>query len=386
MGGVGSGTVLDFIQVSYGADDSYEWFGGTVNAKHLISYRTTDDCFDGDEGWLGMVQYAVAIRDPNISDLAGSSNGFEISNHGPSTYTPVTHPIFSNVDLLLESTAIGTPNFGDAFNLKDNTEIGIYNTIACGWPTGLDFSGSGVIANANAGLLDIENTLMAEMGAFYDATDEQTFYTLPARDNGTYANCSAYMITAPFAYNNSTDLTLLDASPLWHRSRWTYSLSGIITYDNPFNTPLNNITITITPTATSKGKVLTANTNASGQYSFPRLGNGAYDVSVTTANPWPSGVIGAVDATDGFLIQQQFLGNVSLSGLKLEAADVTGEGQINTADALTAVRRGSALPAPAWGIDDWLFNVPSIEINDASQSGINFKGIVGGDVDGSYVP
>ncbi|PGH39981.1 MAG: hypothetical protein CRN43_05800, partial [Candidatus Nephrothrix sp. EaCA] len=39
LGGVGSGTVLDYIQVSYSGDDSFEWFGGTVNAKHLIAYR-----------------------------------------------------------------------------------------------------------------------------------------------------------------------------------------------------------------------------------------------------------------------------------------------------------------------------------------------------------
>ncbi|MCB0805987.1 MAG: carboxypeptidase regulatory-like domain-containing protein [Bacteroidales bacterium] len=386
MGGVGSGTTLDYIQVSYGADDCYEWFGGTVNAKHLISYRGTDDCFDGDEGWLGMVQYAVAVRDPGISDLAGSSNGFEISNHGPSTYLPVTHPIFSNVTMLLQASAITSPNFGDAFNLKDNTEIGIYNTITCGWPTGLDFSGSGVIANANAGLLDIENTLMAEMTALYDGTDEQTFYTAPARDNGTFANCTDFMLTNPFAYNNNNDFTLMDASPLWHRSRWTYSLSGVVTYDNLFNSPLSNVTITISPKETAKGKVLSASTNASGQYTFPRLGNGSYEVSISTTNAWPSGVIGAVDATDGFFIQQHFLGNISLTGLKLEAGDVTGEGTVNTADALTAVRRGSALPAPAWGIDDWLFNVPTIDINDANATGVDIKGIVGGDVDGSYIP
>ena len=43
FGGVGSGTEVEFVQVSYSNDDSYEWFGGTVNAKHLVAYKGWDD-------------------------------------------------------------------------------------------------------------------------------------------------------------------------------------------------------------------------------------------------------------------------------------------------------------------------------------------------------
>ncbi|MGZ5283851.1 MAG: hypothetical protein ACXWEY_16370, partial [Bacteroidia bacterium] len=46
MGGVGSATTLDHIQTSFVNDDGFEWFGGTVNAKHLISFRNIDDDFD----------------------------------------------------------------------------------------------------------------------------------------------------------------------------------------------------------------------------------------------------------------------------------------------------------------------------------------------------
>ena len=48
FGGVGSGTTIDYVQVSHSGDDSYEWFGGTVNAKHLIAFRGLDDDFDTD--------------------------------------------------------------------------------------------------------------------------------------------------------------------------------------------------------------------------------------------------------------------------------------------------------------------------------------------------
>ncbi|MBN2173711.1 MAG: carboxypeptidase regulatory-like domain-containing protein [Bacteroidales bacterium] len=385
MGGVGSETVLDYIQVSYGDDDSYEWFGGTVNAKHLISYKVNDDDFDGDEGWQGLVQYGVALRDPALADVSGS-NGFEISNHGPSTYLPVTHPIFSNITVMVDGPSITDPDFGDAINLKDNTEIGIYNVISCGWPTGLDFSGSGVEGNAAAGLLDIENTILAQHASFFDNTPEQTFFSAPARDNETQALCSYYMLNNPFVYNNNSDFTLMDDSPLWHRSRWTYSLSGTVTYDNAGNTAFPNVTITISPVSGSKGFTKTATTNASGQYSFPRIGNGTYNVTVSTTTPWPNAFASGVDASDGFLIQQHFLGNITLTALKLKAAETNGITPINTGDALSAVRRGISLVPFVWGPNDWIFDVPSIVVNDANITGKNFKGIAVGDTDGSYIP
>lgn len=79
MGSVGSGTKIDHIQVSYSNDDSYEWFGGTVNCKHLIAYKGWDDDFDTDNGFCGKVQFCLSIRDSRIADTS-NSNGFESDN------------------------------------------------------------------------------------------------------------------------------------------------------------------------------------------------------------------------------------------------------------------------------------------------------------------
>ena len=73
MGSVGSGTSIDYVQVSYSGDDSYEWFGGKVNCKHLIAFRGWDDEFDTDFGYTGMIQFAVSLRDPAIADVSGSN-------------------------------------------------------------------------------------------------------------------------------------------------------------------------------------------------------------------------------------------------------------------------------------------------------------------------
>lgn len=86
FGGVGSGTEVEFVQVSFSNDDSYEWFGGTVNAKHLIAYKGWDDDFDTDFGYTGKLQFLLSVRDKNIADTS-DSNGFESDNDGDGSST-----------------------------------------------------------------------------------------------------------------------------------------------------------------------------------------------------------------------------------------------------------------------------------------------------------
>lgn len=97
LGGVGTGTVLENIQISFGNDDGFEFFGGTVNAKRLISYATSDDDFDFDLGYIGNIQYGIAFKDPNTVDNGDDNNGIESDNDGSgTTATPYTRPVLSN--------------------------------------------------------------------------------------------------------------------------------------------------------------------------------------------------------------------------------------------------------------------------------------------------
>lgn len=143
LGSVGSGTTIDHVQVSYSGDDSYEWFGGTVDAQYLIAYRGWDDDFDTDFGYRGNVQYAVSHRDSNIADKSGS-NGFESDNDGAgSVKTPLTSPTFSNVSWFgpgvyakLNGTALNKSNYSANYqfggHLRRNSAIKIYNSIFVG--------------------------------------------------------------------------------------------------------------------------------------------------------------------------------------------------------------------------------------------------------------
>ncbi|MBU3714495.1 MAG: hypothetical protein FGM46_06050, partial [Ferruginibacter sp.] len=84
LGAVGRNTIIDYVQCSFINDDAFEWFGGTVNASHLVSYRCLDDDFDTDFGYSGSVQFALSVRDPQISDQSSgsTSEGFESDTDG----------------------------------------------------------------------------------------------------------------------------------------------------------------------------------------------------------------------------------------------------------------------------------------------------------------
>ena len=166
MGSVGSGTTIDYVQVSFCGDDSFEWFGGTVNCKHLIAYRGLDDDFDTDFGYRGKVQFALSIRDKNISDAPGDSNGFECDNDATgSTATPKTRPIFSNVTLVGPkgdgSIALPTgEKFEKAFRLRRNTGTSVLNSLITGWEKGLSIEGAPVVANVNGDTLVFANNIL----------------------------------------------------------------------------------------------------------------------------------------------------------------------------------------------------------------------------------
>ena len=75
LGGVGSGTTIDHIEIISNEDDGIEFFGGSVNVKHLLVAFAGDDSFDYDQGWHGKGQFWTAIQDPAVGDRAGEFDG-----------------------------------------------------------------------------------------------------------------------------------------------------------------------------------------------------------------------------------------------------------------------------------------------------------------------
>lgn len=204
MGGVGSGTTLNHIQVSYSGDDSYEWFGGTVNADHLIAFRGTDDDFDTDNGFGGKVQFGVSFRDKAISDLAtgGASNGFESDNDAAgSSNAPVTAAVFSNITIIgpreNDSTSLTGMTFKRGAHIRRNSRESVFNSIFVGYPTGLFIDGSAAQANVTSGELNFKyNSFFGcpKMEKAYDST----YVTTPANNIAWLANTTDALLTAPY--------------------------------------------------------------------------------------------------------------------------------------------------------------------------------------------
>lgn len=170
MASVGDKTTIDHVQVSYSGDDSYEWFGGTVNLKHLIAYKGTDDDFDTDFGYRGTVQFGIAQRDTNYFDMswnaasgASTSETFESDNDaGGSGKLPYTSARFVNMTCVgpvrldktwadLTTTQKGA--FRRGARIRRNSRLSITNSIFMGYRNYVMFDGdstltaSGVLPN-----------------------------------------------------------------------------------------------------------------------------------------------------------------------------------------------------------------------------------------------
>lgn len=150
LGSVGKGTVIENIMCSYGLDDAYEWFGGTVDGKNLIAFRGLDDDFDVDLGFSGRIQFGLAVRYATNADQSGS-NGFEVDNNGTgSSAQPFTSAVFANISVVGPKANRETPislQFQHAAQLRRNSRISIYNSFLTGYPAGIyiddDKPGSG---------------------------------------------------------------------------------------------------------------------------------------------------------------------------------------------------------------------------------------------------
>lgn len=135
LGGVGSGTIIENVQVSFGNDDAFEFFGGTVNCKNLIAFATADDDFDFDFGYVGKIQFGIACRKPDFVDGGDAGNGIECDNDGSgSAATPTTRPQLSNFTFVGPNGASGTAanhNFGNRW--RRATQFVLRNSVMIGW-------------------------------------------------------------------------------------------------------------------------------------------------------------------------------------------------------------------------------------------------------------
>lgn len=208
LGAVGAGTEIKYVQVSFSGDDSYEWFGGTVNSSYLIAFKGTDDDFDTDNGYSGLSQFGIGVRDSAYYDLTwnisggSTSEGFESDNEatGTANVRPYTAAIFSNYTMIgpvpvgstyaqMNATTKGA--FRRGARIRRNSSQRIVNSIFMGYRNFLMIDGDSCVRNTNfpaAYALTNPNTAV-------DVQKKQIFFT-----NNLIVNTAA-------AFTSSTDTT-----------------------------------------------------------------------------------------------------------------------------------------------------------------------------------
>lgn len=106
LGGCGSDTVLENIQVHRGLDDGVEWFGGTASIKNVIASGMGDDGLDWDRGWRGSIDNAIVHH---FASNTSSPNGIEADNNGEgnNNVEPRSNPQVTNVTIIGDGDPLG---------------------------------------------------------------------------------------------------------------------------------------------------------------------------------------------------------------------------------------------------------------------------------------
>ena len=157
--GVGSGTILDYIQIHNGADDGVEFYGGTVNAKHLLLTGNDDDAVDWTTGYVGKLQH-VLVQQTNSGD-----NCIEADNLGSNpTASPRSIPVIANLTCI---GSAGQKSSGHAFELKAGTGMNMSNSLIGGeFPQGGEgcilIRGAETFTNSGPSIAELNQTLTME--------------------------------------------------------------------------------------------------------------------------------------------------------------------------------------------------------------------------------
>jgi hypothetical protein len=223
MYAVGSGTTLEFVQSMAGLDDGFEWFGGAVDGRYLVSYESGDDHFDWAEGYRGRNQFLIAFQSTRLDPAAGSGvpssdpEGFEADGcsgdgcgAGFATQ-PFSIPVFANFTLVGSGTATTATEGDIGMVLRRGTGGYLTNGIVARWQSqALSVRDEETNTLLTADSLNLSNILFAENATTYDADDSGDF---GVADAFTDAN---HVVSADPAASIFTSLTptALDWTPV----------------------------------------------------------------------------------------------------------------------------------------------------------------------------
>lgn len=201
--GVGSGTKVNFVQSIHGADDGFEFFGGTVNTSNLISVGNEDDQFDWTEGWNGTNTnwYGKIFYGKGNRGIEADNYEFGFPN------TPISNPTITNITLVGPGSGASATDYAEnqAFKFRRGTKSIVTNAVISGWKTGIDVENDETLSF-------VGNLLKVSGVSFTDVTNKFT----GKKTDGTSADASAVFTedTAATGAGNGTGV------PTW-AAGWT---------------------------------------------------------------------------------------------------------------------------------------------------------------------
>lgn len=188
MYAVGSGTTLEYVQTLAGLDDGFEWWGGAVDGRYLVSYEAGDDHFDWTEGYRGRNQFLIGFQSvrldpaPGAGNLATDPEGFEADGCNGTgcalgfASQPFSIPVFANFTLVGSGTATTSTEGDIGMVLRRGTGGYLTNGIVARWQAqGLSVRETETDAMLAADSLSVVNILLAENAFNYDTTGSGDF-------------------------------------------------------------------------------------------------------------------------------------------------------------------------------------------------------------------
>jgi hypothetical protein len=187
MYAVGSGTKIEYVQSLGGLDDSFEFWGGAVQGRYLVSYESGDDHYDWSEGFRGKLQHIIAFQaqrlapaSDSVGVLSSDPRGFEADGCDPSVSgctvgatgasEPFSNPTIANFTIVGPGSLAGFPADGNGMVLRRGTAAWLHAGIVANWPgIGCQFRDAFTDSLRLRDSLQINNVILAQnTGGNYD--------------------------------------------------------------------------------------------------------------------------------------------------------------------------------------------------------------------------
>ncbi len=157
--GVGRMTEVDHVMVKFNKDDGLEFFGGTVEVKHIICFGIADDSFDWTDGWQGKGQYMMAMQMGDDAD-----QGIEADNNGDANdLTPRSNPTIYNLTLVGDPFDLPGAESDTGMLLREGTAATIRNFIVTGFKeASIDVDHPATFQQVTGGALTLASGIISE--------------------------------------------------------------------------------------------------------------------------------------------------------------------------------------------------------------------------------